>query len=253
MDLLFDLGNSRLKWAGWEQGDLIQPAAAAWRGRQPAEFCSSVLAAALFLQPPRRVAIAAVARGDVLSALKTAVRARWGIEAWLAVPTARCGRVRNGYSDPAQLGFDRWAALVGAWERRPDTPAIVVDCGSAVTVDGLRADGQHLGGVIFPGLDLMAEAFYARTGLAGGQAAGGRDVAATSTADAVAAGAYMAVLGGIEHAVRTLCQRLPGSEIWLTGGDASALVSVLSLPATAQLAPDLVLEGLGQILAREGQ
>jgi type III pantothenate kinase len=252
LDLLFDLGNSRLKWAGWEHGHLVRPNAAVWRAEGATEFCDTVLKATVFLQSPRRVAIGSVARGELLPALQAAVRARWGIAAWLAAPTDCCGAIRNGYSDPTQLGFDRWAALIGAWRRRPNAPAIVVDCGSAVTVDGLRADGQHLGGVIFPGLDLMAEAFYARTGLAVEVAGGGLDLAGRSTADAVAAGARVAVLGGIERAVRPLYERLPGSGIWLTGGDAPALASALSLPAPVRLAPHLVLEGLGQILALEG-
>ncbi len=169
----------------------------------------------------------------------------------MPVATARCGAVRSGYRDPAQLGFDRWAALIGAWTRCPGHAAVVVDCGSAVTVDGLRADGQHLGGVIFPGLAMMAEAFYARTGFDIQTADTDADLAATSTADAVAAGARFAVLGGIERAVRAWCERLPGAALWLTGGDAPTLAP--DLPVTLQQVPYLVLEGLGQILEREGE
>lgn len=247
MDLLFDLGHSRLKWAGWAHGRLHAPGAAAWRAEPPADFCGRVLAD---LAPPGRVAIAAVARGELLAVLEAALRARWACKVSIPVAAARCGAVRNGYRDPARLGFDRWAALVGAWARRPGQAAVIVDCGSAVTVDGLRADGQHLGGVIFPGLGLMAEAFYARTGFAVETAHPDTDVAATTTADAVASGARLAVLGGIERAVRTWCERLPGAALWLTGGDAPTLAPVL--PATMQQAPYLVLEGLGQILEREG-
>jgi type III pantothenate kinase len=163
--------------------------------------------------------------------------------------TAQCGEVRSGYRDPAQLGFDRWAGLIGAWARSPGRAAVVVGCGSAVTVDGLRDDGQHLGGVIFPGLEMMAEAFYARTGLPRAVTGSDADVAAGSTADAVAAGARQAVLGGIERAVQAWCQRLPGAALWLTGGAAPGLAP--DLPATLQSAPHLVLEGLGQILQRE--
>lgn len=248
MDLLFDLGHSRLKWAGWAQGRLHAPGAAVWRDEPPAEFCERVLAD---LVPPGRVAIAAVARGELLLALQAALRARWGCAVSIPVATARCGAVRSGYRDPARLGFDRWAALIGAWTRSPGFAAVVVDCGSAVTVDGLRADGQHLGGVIFPGLAMMADAFYARTGLGIQSADTDGDLAATSTADAVAAGARLAVLGGIERAVRVWCERLPGAALWLTGGDAPALAPVL--PVTLRQAPHLVLEGLGQILEREGE
>lgn len=248
MDLLFDLGHSRLKWAGWAQGRLHAPGAAEWRGEAPAGFCERVLAD---MAPPGRVAIAAVARGELLLALVTALRTRWSCAVSMPVATARCGAVRSGYRDPARLGFDRWAALIGAWTRCPGHAAVVVDCGSAVTVDGLRADGQHLGGVIFPGLAMMAEAFYARTGFDIQTADTDADPAATSTADAVAAGARFAVLGGIERAVRVWCERLPGAALWLTGGDAPTLAP--DLPVTLQQAPYLVLEGLGHILEREGE
>lgn len=246
MDLLLDLGHSRLKWAGWAHGRLHAPGAAVWRGEPAAEFCERVLAD---LAPPRRVAIAAVVRGPLLATLEAVVRARWDCAVYRPHSTARCGEVRSGYRDPAQLGFDRWAALIGAWARRPGCAAVVVDCGSAVTVDGLRDDGQHLGGVIFPGQEMMAEAFYARTGLGRAVIGNDADVAADSTADAVAAGARQAVLGGIERAMRAWDQRLPGAALWLTGGAAPELAP--DLPATLQSAPHLVLEGLGQILQRE--
>ncbi len=248
MDLLFDLGHSRLKWAGWTPGHLHAPGAAVWRGEPTAEFCERVLAT---LKPPERVAIAAVARAELLAALQAAVHARWGCSVSVPVATARCGAVYSGYRDPARLGVDRWAALIGAWTRRPGQAAVIVDCGSAVTVDGLRADGQHLGGVIFPGLAMMAETFYARTGFDIRSADTDADLAATSTADAVAAGARLAVLGGIERGLRVWCERLPGAALWLTGGDAATLAP--DLPVTLQQAPYLVLEGLGQMLEREGE
>ena len=248
MDLLFDLGHSRLKWAGSTPGHLHAPGAAVWRGEPTAEFCERVLAT---LKPPERVAIAAVARAELLSALQAAVHARWGCTVSMPVAAARCGAVYSGYRDPARLGVDRWAALIGAWARRPGQAAVIVDCGSAVTVDGLRADGQHLGGVIFPGLAMMAEAFYARTGFDVRSADTDADLGATSTADAVAAGARLAVLGAIERGLRVWCERLPGAALWLTGGDAPSLAP--DLPATVQQAPYLVLEGLGQMLEREGK
>ena len=248
MDLLFDLGHSRLKWAGWVHGRVHEPGAAVWRGELPTEFCSRVVAT---LAPSGRVAIAAVARGELLSALEAALRAGGDCVVSTPIAAARCAAVRNGYRDPARLGIDRWAALIGAWNRRPGHAAIVVDCGSAVTIDALQADGQHMGGVSFPGLAMMAEAFHARTGLGVRGADADADLGATSTADAVAVGARLAVLGGIERALRVWRERLPGAALWLTGGDAPALAPVL--PVTLQQAPHLVLEGLGQILEREAE
>lgn len=250
MDLLFDLGHSRLKWAGWQDGRLVQPQAAVWRGQEPGAFCQRVLEG---VSSPRRVAIAAVARGTLLPTLEQAFAGRWACDVLRPVVTARCGAVRNGYREPSRLGFDRWAALLGAWARRPGRAAVVIDCGSAVTVDGLRQDGQHLGGVIFPGASLMVDAFYDRTGLAALPSGDATAVTAVATADAVAAGTRLAVLGGIERAVSAWLQCLPGADVWLTGGDGPALGQALTLPNNTWLTPHLVLEGLGHMLEWEAQ
>lgn len=250
MDLLFDLGHSRLKWAGWQDGRLVRPQAAVWRGHEPGALCRQVLDG---MGAPQRVAIAAVARGALLQTLEQVLAQRWACAVWRPAVTARCGGVRNGYREPSRLGFDRWAALLGAWARRPGRAAVVIDCGSAVTVDGLRQDGQHLGGVIFPGPSLMADAFYDRTGLAALPSGDVGAVTAVTTADAVAAGTRLAVLGGIERAVGAWLQHLPGADVWLTGGDGPALRQALTLPNNTRLTPHLVLEGLGHMLEWEAQ
>jgi type III pantothenate kinase len=66
--------------------------------------------------------------------------------------------VTNGYVEPERLGSDRWMALLGA-VAMTDTDCIVIDAGSAITVDLLSADGRHLGGAIMPGLNTSIEAF----------------------------------------------------------------------------------------------
>ncbi len=250
MDLLFDLGHSRLKWAGWEQGQLRAPDGAVWRGQDAAGFCAQVLDG---LPPPRRVAIAAVARGELLHALQQALRARWHCPVSAPLASARCGAVRNAYRDPPRLGFDRWAALVGVQARQPGKAAVIVDCGSAVTVDGLRGDGQHLGGIIIPGAQMMAEAFYARTRLPAADADFTNEIGADTTAEAVAGGAWQAVLGGIERAAGTWRQRLPQAVLWLTGGDAARVADALCWPGQVQHAPHLVLEGLARITEQGAQ
>jgi len=66
--------------------------------------------------------------------------------------------ITNGYVEPGRLGSDRWMALLGA-AAMTDTDCIVIDAGSAITVDLLSADGRHLGGAIMPGLNTSIEAF----------------------------------------------------------------------------------------------
>ena len=73
----------------------------------------------------------------------------------------QCG-VRSSYAEPAQLGADRWAALIGA-RRRYAGPCAVVNAGTTMTVDALSAEGIFLGGFIVPGLELMREALARNT------------------------------------------------------------------------------------------
>src|SRR6185436_9837669 len=80
-----------------------------------------------------------------------------GIEVqWLTSRHEQCG-VRNAYGEPSQLGTDRWASLIAAW-RFVRGAALVVNAGTAVTIDMLDATGVFRGGVILPGLALMASA-----------------------------------------------------------------------------------------------
>lgn len=82
--------------------------------------------------------------------------ARWKTQPeWIHAVAYQCG-VRNYYADPAQLGSDRWAALIGAWESERQG-CLVVDAGTAMTVDALTDTGEFLGGIITPGIDLMQQ------------------------------------------------------------------------------------------------
>ena len=67
-------------------------------------------------------------------------------------PMPSAGHVVNGYSNPRGIGVDRWLAVLGA-ASLTDKDAIVVDAGSAITLDLLKADGRHLGGAILPGFN----------------------------------------------------------------------------------------------------
>ena len=112
-------------------------------------------------QVPDSAAAVNVAGPDVENILRHSIRARFGIDLQVVRTQARFGEVINGYSTFEQLGADRWAAIVGAWQLRRRA-LCVVDAGTAVTIDLVAASGRHQGGVIVPGLDLMRFIAYAR-------------------------------------------------------------------------------------------
>ncbi len=236
MDLLLDVGNTRLKWglhdeAGWH-GQGAVPLAAL-------EGFGEVLAA---LGPLRRTLGANVAGVAVARRLEGLMATRGLTASWIQSREEGFG-VRNSYCEPARLGADRWAALVGA-RALHQGPALVVTSGTATTADVLDADGVFLGGVILPGLDLM------RTSLARDTAqlpfAEGRfEATPRNTADAIVSGCLHAQLGAIERMFR-LVEAGVGSVCLLNGGAAAALAPQLECPV--RVVENLVLEGLARML-----
>ncbi|MFT6389580.1 MAG: type III pantothenate kinase [Cellvibrionaceae bacterium] len=87
---------------------------------------------------------------------------RWGVEPGFAEVGVECAGVVNGYQDISQMGPDRWSAMVAAFNYA-DHDCLVVDSGSACTVDLILASGLHLGGYIVPGVELMRGALFRDT------------------------------------------------------------------------------------------
>lgn len=147
-----------------------------------------------------------------------------------------CCGVFSKYSPPASLGSDRWLGLLAA--RREFRRVVVVSAGTAVTIDAL-ADGVFLGGVILPGLRLLAAGLRQFTKLPA--VAGGGELPPAppnNTRAALAAGGILAAGGA---ALEFRRKYLPGAPFLLTGGDGEKLLTVLP---KAKVSPHLVLEGI---------
>ena len=221
--LLIDAGNTRFKATFAD--DIGRNWAVARDGVD-----STATIAQLFdlcYRKPQRVVIGCV--GDEASAelLRLQCQARWGIESQRLVSVGEFGSVKNGYANPKELGVDRWAAVISAWYQVRGA-VVVVDCGTAVTVDTVAADGFHLGGVIFPGLQLSAASFYRQTHNVPSVLPGVRDLYATNTSAAVTGGVHWAVTGGINAVLQELLGQLPpATPVLITGGDAAELLPFL--------------------------
>jgi type III pantothenate kinase len=251
MQALIDIGNTQIKWAALEGGELTRRGHAWHRGTLDAAL--RAFADAL---PSRvdRFVVANVAGQEVAERLNDLARQRSDLEPRF-VTTARLQfGVRCAYADPARLGVDRWVAVLAAY-RAAHGAACVLDAGTAVTFDAVAADGRHLGGLIFPGAHLAAAALQRRTSdigptLAAGRAPVGLDLLGRSTDVAVAHGAMLELAAALDRAV-AIVERALGAKpaVYLTGGDAEALSAWLE--TKAELRADLVLEGLA-LFAREG-
>jgi type III pantothenate kinase len=240
MRLLVDLGNSRLKWAcsdpGWHvgstalHGDIAGVLDDVWRA----------------LPAPNLVAMVSVAPREINETFEQWVHDRWRVAVHGAKSQAELLGVTNRYLDPSMLGADRWVALIGARAELPNNAVCIVDCGTAVTIDALTAEGEFVGGVIFPGLGLLRKALT--TGTAHVRAADGDELSclARSTGDAVAAGTLYGLTGAIERVCYEFEEALTQTmKLIITGGDADRIAGRLTRPA--RRVPDLVLRGLDRI------
>ncbi len=235
--LAIDAGNSRIKWGLHDgEGWLAQ----SWVSTAEAE---QLAAAWKDLPQPDVVVVSNVAGGAVAQQLVTAVgRFKQGPR-FVRSQAQQCG-VRSCYEDPAQLGSDRWAALVGAWHLYQG-PSVVVNAGTMMTADALSRDGVFLGGVIVAGVDLMREALARAT--AGLRVEDGRyTFFPASTADAIMSGAINALAGTIERMQRFMRERGEGDPLVVLSGGAAAAVE-FALNARVEVVDNLVLEGLVRI------
>ncbi len=236
MILAIDIGNSRIKWGMYDEGRWLAAGAA---GKHDTDS----LAAAWKTHPiPQRIIASNVAGPAVAAAVK-ATLSHWPVTPrWICAEAEQCG-VSNAYRTPSQLGSDRWAALIAARQRTPGA-CLVVNCGTAMTVDALSAGGRFLGGLIVPGLSLMGQALERGTEairVEGGDYQRFPD----TTANAVRSGCLNALCGAVERMAGELAEANGSPHCFLSGGDALEVLPRLRI--SAEVADNLVLEGLIRI------
>jgi type III pantothenate kinase len=237
--LAIDVGNSRLKWA------LVGMRGILAQGAVPnAEIGSLAVRDWQSMARPARVVGVNVA-GEAARVRVEGQLARWRLTAEWIIPSAQACGVRNGYASPAQLGADRWASLVAARQRLldsgPPRPAIVVNAGTAVTVDALDEHGVFRGGLILPNMRLMLRTLAENTSALKVPAGSYADFPA-NTADALYTGALRAVCGAIELSRAKLPHEGAPAMCFLAGGAAADLAPHLTAPL--ELVDNLVLEGV---------
>ncbi|TFW24857.1 type III pantothenate kinase [Duganella callida] len=246
MILLIDAGNTRVKWALAE----VEGQLGAWRASGAVTHADlpqleMMWGEATADQGVDRILIANVAGNAlrvhleyVLQRTFPALLPHLGIEWFASVP--RLAGITNGYRNPAQLGCDRFAAAIGGHTLAPGLPIIVVNCGTATTIDAVTADGRFLGGMILPGLGLMASSLARNTAQLPQIAQDGKlpDGFADNTDDAILSGILAAQSGAIEHA----CAAHQAAECIISGGAAPYIAPMLKVPY--RIVENIVLTGL---------
>jgi type III pantothenate kinase len=234
MLLLVDAGNTRVKWALAEPGAPVGQ----WAAHGAVAHAGlDALAQAWHGQPVERVIVSNVA-GAQLRARLEALLPKAALE-WFASSARRAG-LANGYRNPRQLGCDRFAAAIGARTLEPGRALIVATCGTATTIDAVSADGVFVGGMILPGLALMASSLARNTAQLPQVEPGAAppSLFADNTDDAIVSGCLSAQAGAIERAVAA---HRAGACI-VSGGAAPWVAR--SLTVAHRIADNIVLAGL---------
>lgn len=237
MILAVDAGNSRVKWALHDGRAFVRD------GRVPHAELDALDAQWASLAEPSSIVIANVAEDEVGLRLRH-IAGRWKAKPRLASSRQSQAGVVNLYNEPAQLGVDRWAALIGA-RRFTSGPCVVVNAGTAMTVDALTANGEFIGGIIVAGFDMMHEALAAGTARLSAER-GDFSAFPRNTRDAITSGAIQALCGAVERMRGAMLAARHHEPVLIFSGGAGELVAQ-HIGRPVRVIDNLVLEGLVQI------
>jgi type III pantothenate kinase len=255
ISLLLDIGNSRMKWNLWAQG-----AADFSRETQSVGYKTQPIEQLLDQQwqdieyPIEAVFVANVAGTTIAQQVSDWCEKHWGIDPHFAATSATFLSLKNGYDNYRELGVDRWLAVIAAHALCPDRQVIVIDCGTAITVDALSSNGQHHAGPIIPGSRMMQQALAANTAdLKIADATGSwLSVFVKNTQNAILSGVNFATSSALNMIVSQIRQKLveeSGDEeikLIVTGGAAAQLMPLTNIKEFT-IEPDLVLMGLRRL------
>jgi type III pantothenate kinase len=238
MILELDCGNSRVKWrmrneSGIQRKGFFLTA----RIFEPDEF--------------KRIPQGTIKRVLVSSVLDEEYSGRviaWTLRYFDVIPEFAISElsgkgVINGYLLPEKLGVDRWLGMVAA-RCKTSRGFVLVDCGSAITVDLVTSKGVHLGGYIAPGLKLMLDALTIKTAKITIDHLEYPDnvFPGRNTVDAIKSAELIMIVGLVNQAVAILQKHEASGVVQIiTGGDGEWLSSRLE---NSLFFEDLVLDGL---------
>jgi type III pantothenate kinase len=243
--LAIDVGNTRLKWALYDDAHPSQRPTVS--GAVFLENIDTLAEAEWSTLPSPQAMLGCNVAGDaVRHRVESQLEELWEVPVRWAVSGPQAGGVVNGYDHPGRLGADRFVAQIGARWRvlhsGAPRPALVVMVGTAVTADALDHHGRFLGGLILPGHGIMLQAL--ESGTAGLRVPTGDVVAfPTNTSDALTSGGTYAITGAIERMHRHLRERTGEEPLTLITGGAGWKVAPY-LGIEHQLLESLIFDGL---------
>jgi type III pantothenate kinase len=249
MILELDAGNTRIKWRLREK----KAASKTWSTVADGSVHALERTPSVFIELGKqleRLPIKSISRTLVSSvrgegfkiACSSLMTEKWHLQPEFAVSGKQGCGVVNAYSEPGKLGVDRWLSMLAAYHQEK-TACCVVDCGTTITVDMVAADGQHQGGYIVPGLQLLRDTLAARSKALATERTDWSSLApGISTISALHNGILRSVLGFVRDIERESRNAGALYQWYFTGGDAPVLLPHLDWEIRHE--PNLVLDGL---------
>lgn len=243
------MGNSSLKWATVSDGVLSEPEFLAYD-----DLGSQLTSQWQSLAAPEAIMVSCVAHEQHWEIVSRCAAASWNLTPERIVSPGKAFGVVNAYRQPETLGSDRWVAMVAAHELY-DRDICIVDCGSALTIDLLNADGQHLGGVIVPGAYMMQNSLHLDTAVLPEPSSNQSVISneqywGQDTQSGIIIGSWLAQAGAVQQVYQQYAKQSDKPVCVLCGGGARILVDYLekAIDGKPELEPDLVLKGLAVIV-----
>lgn len=232
MKLLIDIGNTRVKWALADKQLTLRGDGEDWSHLEPHR--DSIHSAW----------VSCVGKRSTLKKVVKQIKELGSLHVNIAKVTPSASGLVNQYKDLDRLGVDRWVAAIGARALQASGDLIVVDVGTAVTIDAVDAANNYLGGVILPGFTMMHDSLVGRTAGIRSQRQEALSVIGKNTQECVNAGAHYGVIGAIERIVSEMQVNLKSDsqKLIITGGDAEIVTASSHLQFEYQ--SNLVFDGL---------
>lgn len=255
MILTVDIGNSRIKWAFWQDDEIVARAAAAYTSDRYSDAFDRLLLDInkAFEVQPKKVFAICVAGDAVQKAFSAWVKNHWCLGVEYITTKKRYENIVNAYEDPNQHGVDRWVGIIAACQNYPGLPICVVGAGTAITFDLIKEDGRHLGGYILPSFMVMHDALLKGTaGIMSVSNVGYKKQSVPdNTNDAVNMGLHMLLQAGIRELCELARDELGKSmQIVLTGGFSQVILGYPDMPMM-RYEPDLIMKGLYHIAKQQ--
>ena len=237
--LNIDIGNSNLKW----RLQLLN-------GQSRSGICA---AADLYKidpfigiadMPVECINVCSVASSEANERLKYLLVKHWSLDASFFKTTSQCAGVTNSYIDPNKMGADRWLACIAAVNLYPNQEICIVDCGTAINVEFLSAQGVHQGGYILPGLNMMQQSLLAKTARIEQVANKASLEPGCDTASNVSNGSYYINLALLEKLQKEM--QLNQGVLIITGGGSDFFKDKME-GVNVEFKQNLVLDGFGFI------